>query len=95
MFTHKKDEEIAELKATVESLNSRLKSEETMRIDLGVKADREYAEHKSFENDSLLKEEKLNSEIARLRRIVTSEKKKRINSACANRRRLHGRSKMN
>lgn len=93
MFTSKKDDEIEELKAKVEVLESRLKTEETLRIDTSIKADREHAEHLIYKKEMLQREDEFNFEIARLRRIVASEKKKRLNSACANRRRLNGRVK--
>ena len=93
MFKNKKDEEINDLKAKVETLESRLKIEEKLRIDAGIKADREHADYLLDKKEVQQREDEFNAEIARLRRIIASEKKKRINSVCANRRRLHGRSK--
>ena len=93
MFTSKKDDEIEELKAKIEVLESSLKTEEKLRIDVSIKADSEHAEHLIYKKEMLQREDEFNVEIARLRRIVASEKKKRLNSACANRRRLNGRVK--
>ena len=93
MFTNKKDEEIKELKAQIEVLESRLLSEEKLRIDTGKNTDREHTNFLLYKKELLQREEEFNIEIARLRRIAANEKKKRINSACANRRRQHGRDK--
>ena len=93
MFTNKKDEEINELKAKIEVLESRLLSEEKLRIDTRKNSDREHTNFLLYKKEILQREEEFNIEIARLKRIAANEKKKRINSACANRRRQHGRNK--
>lgn len=93
MFTNKKDEEIKELKAQIEVLESSLLSEEKLRIDIEINAEREHTNFLFYKKEMLQREEEFNIEIARLKRIAANEKKKRINSACANRRRQHGRNK--
>lgn len=93
MFTNKKDEEIKELKAQIEVLESSLLSEEKLRIDIEINAEREHTNFLLYKKEMLQREEEFNIEIARLKRIAAHEKKKRINSACANRRRQHGRNK--
>ncbi len=95
MFSSKKDEKISRLKDEIVALQSRLESEECLRIDTGKNAEREHTKFLLFKEEMLQREEIFNTEIAHLRRIVASEKKKRINSSCANRRRHLGRKKLN
>ena len=95
MFSSKKDEEIAQLKIEIEDLKLRIKAEEDLRLDTQKKADREHTEFLIYKKETSDREDYFNAEIARLKRVTTSEKKKRINSACANRRRNLGRKGLN
>ena len=91
MFSNKKDQEILELKDKIEILESKFKQEEKLRLETGKKADREYTDFLIYKKESQQREVEFNIEIARLRKIIAAEKKKRVNSASANRRRLNGR----
>ena len=91
MFSNKKDQEILELKDKIEILESKFKQEEKLRLETSKKADREYTDFLIYKKESQQREVEFNIEIARLRKIIAAEKKKKINSACANRRRLNGR----
>lgn len=95
MFSSKKDEEISRLKDEIVALQSRVKSEEGLRIETIKSAEKEHTDFLIFKEQVQEREEEFNTEIARLRKMVASEKKKRINSSCANRRRNLGRKKLN
>jgi hypothetical protein len=95
MFSSKKDEEISRLKDEIIALQARVKSEESLRIETIKSAEKEHTDFLIFKEQMQLREEEFNTEIASLKRIIASEKKKRINSSCANRRRNLGRKKLN
>lgn len=104
MFSSKKDEEIKQLKSKhkekifelekqIDSLKSDLMFKEINRADYQKLFDDQHAEFDLFKQEMQEREDYFNTEIARLRRMVAAEKNKRINSACANRRRKSGRKK--
>ena len=95
MFTSKKDQEIEVLQAQIKSLNEKIQSVE--KSWLNCREEHEKTETKLLTTQKELREQQeyYSSENARLRRMIASEKQRRKNSQCANRRKLFGRKKTN
>jgi len=88
MFTSKKDEQIDALETQVLILNKEIQSYKKRLLNCQTAFDEKVAELISIKKERSEMQEYYSIEDARLRRMVASEKKRRINNKNANERKI-------
>ena len=88
MFTSKKDEEIEGLQAQIMTLNMKVKSMDQSWLDCRIASEKKDTKILILKKEMGDMQEYYSGEDSRLRRMVASEKKRRLNNINANERKI-------
>ena len=88
MFTSKKDEEIEGLQAQIMTLNMKVKSMDQSWLDCRIASEKKDTKILILKKEMGDMQEYYSGEDGRLRRMVASEKKRRLNNINANERKI-------